>query len=184
MKTQVINNLVSSKELFFVYKELISNAGWMLSGKSTELEYPSKKQFSHSPLFKIKTDGEDGRIWNYPMYLYVQSLIFRMEEILKKKKVGMHTKIKRSWFNGTYHGSKNHWLHQDYKDPSLQTVLMFMTPIWEEAWKGSLHVDGEEFKFKPGNAVIFNSNEFHCGEEPESQTYNWLRLTLNVVLEE
>ncbi len=110
MKTQVINNLVSSKELFFVYKELISNAGWMLSGKSTELEYPSKKQFSHSPLFKIKTDGEDGRIWNYPMYLYVQSLIFRMEEILKKKKVGMNTKIKRSWFNGTYHGSKNHWL--------------------------------------------------------------------------
>lgn len=181
MKTQIIDNVVSNKELFFIYKELISCQSWQLSGKSTDLEYPSTRDFSHSPLFNIKTDG---RIWNYPMYLYVKTLIFRIEEILKKKNIGMHTKIKRTWFNGTYHGSKNHWLHQDFKDPTLQTVLMFMTPIWQEAWKGSLHVDGEEFKFKPGSAVIFNSNEFHCGEEPESQTYSWLRLTLNVVLEQ
>jgi len=60
---------------------------------------------------------------------------------------------------------------------------MFMTPVWQDAWRGSLHVDGKEFKFKPGSAVIFNSNEFHTGETPESQTQNWQRLTLNIILD-
>jgi hypothetical protein len=58
-----------------------------------------------------------------------------------------------------------------------------MTPIWQDAWRGSLHVDGEEFKFKPGSAVIFNANEFHTGETPESQSQNWHRLTLNILLD-
>ena len=59
---------------------------------------------------------------------------------------------------------------------------MFMTPIWSPNWKGSFYVDSEEFKFKPGNAVIFDSNNFHTGESPESKTQNWLRLTLSMLV--
>jgi len=181
MKTQVIDNVVSSKELFFIYNELISNPSWKISGIAGNVEYPSNKQFSNAPLFTVKADDV---VHNYPLYLYIKTLVFRMEEILKNKNVGMHSKVKRSWFNVTYNGNENHWLHQDFKDPTLQTVLMFMTPIWQDAWRGALHVDGEEFKFKPGSAVIFDSNQFHTGEEPQSETHNWMRMTLNIVLEQ
>jgi hypothetical protein len=179
MKTQIINNLISNKELFFIYKQIISNPSWTISGlTSDELIH---KQFSHAPLFAVKS--EDETIDNYAFYLYVKTLVFRMEEILKKKNIGMHTKIKRSWFNVTYSDSENHWLHIDSRESKHQTVLIFMTPMWQDGWKGSLHVDGEEFKFKPGDAVIFDSNKFHTGKKPIKETQNWMRLTLNIILE-
>ena len=179
MKTQIIDNIISNKELFFVYKQIISNPSWSISGlTSDEL---IDKQFSHAPLFAVKS--EDETIDNYAFYLYVKSLVFRMEEILKKKNIGMHTKIKRSWFNVTYSDSENHWLHIDSRESKHQTVLIFMTPMWQDGWKGSLHVDGEEFKFKPGDAVIFDSNKFHTGKKPIKETQNWMRLTLNIILE-
>tara|TARA_R100001460_G_scaffold6184_1_gene16345 strand:- start:72 stop:623 length:552 start_codon:yes stop_codon:yes gene_type:complete len=179
MKPVLLDNIFSEKELFFFYKEIISIPNWSISGKTEEVEYPSNKQFSSAPVLKIKSGSE---IYNYALYLYIQSLVFRMAKILNKKNIGINTNIQRSWFNLTYDSSPNHWLHQDSVDPTIQTVLMFMTPIWQDAWRGSLHVDGEEFKFKPGSAVIFNSNEFHTGENPESQTQNWQRLTLNILL--
>ena len=180
MKPVLLDNILSEKELFFIYKIITQTSSWSVGGKSDEIEYPSNKQFSGAPLFRIKNKDD---ILNYPMYLYVQSLVFRMAEMLNKKNIGIHTNIKRSWFNLTYDSSPNQWLHQDTPDnTTLQTALVFMTPVWQGAWRGSLHVDGEEFKFKPGSAVIFNSNEFHTGETPESQTQNWQRLTLNILL--
>jgi hypothetical protein len=180
MKPVLLDNIFSEKELFFIYKEIISTPNWSVTGKASEIEYPSNKQFSSAPLFIVKTESD---VTNYPIHLYIQSLVFRMAEMLNKKNIGMHTNIKRSWFNLTYDASPNHWLHQDSLSPTAQTVLMFMTPVWQDAWRGSLHVDGEKFKFKPGSAVIFNSNEFHTGETPESQTQNWHRLTLNILLD-
>jgi|TARA_A100001391_G_scaffold157570_1_gene115845 hypothetical protein len=179
MKTQIINNIVSNKELFFIYKQIISSPSWSIDGITNEMLL--NKQFSHAPLYAVKS--QDGTIDNYAFYLYVKTLVFRMEEILKNKNIGMHTKIKRSWFNITYSDSENHWLHQDSSDSKFQTVLIFMTPIWQDGWKGSLHVDGEEFKFKPGDAVIFDSNKFHVGKKPIGETHNWMRLTLNIILE-
>lgn len=88
------------------------------------------------------------------------------------------------WFNATYHGKKTqHWLHQDdEKDLKLKSILLFITPIWQPDWKGSFYVDGEEFKFKPGSAVIFDSKEYHQGESPASETYNWQRITCNILV--
>ena len=86
------------------------------------------------------------------------------------------------WFNITYNGSPNHYLHQDSEEGSFQSILLFLTPVWKTGWAGSFYVDGKEFKFKPGTAIIFDSKEFHTGEEPESETFNWLRLTANIIL--
>jgi hypothetical protein len=181
MKTHLINNVISDKELFFIYRELIASPAWSVSGISEILEYNSNKQFSHSPLYRVKS--EEGNIENYPLYLYVSTLVFRMAEILKKKNIGMHTKIKRSWFNITYSDAENHWLHQDSDDSNLQTILMFMTPIWKNSWEGSFYIDGEKFEFKPGSAVLFDAKEFHTGKKPINKTDNWMRLTLNIILE-
>ncbi len=184
MKTQLIDNVVSQEELFFLYKEIIGTPNWALTGTTGQKEYPSNKTFSNGPLLKIKSDRTgDHLIHNYPLYLYVKTLVFRIKEILRKKNIGMNTSIRRTWLNSTNSGSDNHWLHRDYEEDISQTILMFITPIWEEAWKGSLYVDGQEFKFKPGSAVIFDSNEFHTGENPEIQSKNWNRITLNIVVE-
>ena len=181
MKTHLINNVISDKELFFIYRELIASPAWSVSGISETLEYNSNKQFSHSPLYTVKST--EGKIENYPLYLYVSTLVFRMAEIFKKKNIGMHTKIKRSWFNITYSDSENHWLHQDSEDSKLQTILMFMTPIWQNSWEGSFYIDGEKFEFKPGSAVLFDSKEFHTGKKPINKTHNWMRMTLNIILQ-
>ena len=42
----------------------------------------------------------------------------------------------------------------------------------------------DEFKFKPGSAVIFNSKEYHKGESPSSEIYNWQRITCNILVGE
>jgi hypothetical protein len=182
MKTHLITDVISDNELFFMYKELVSCPNWSVAGISGELEYSSNKQFSHAPLFTIKTPGNP--IANYPLFLYVNTLVFRIAEILKNKNIGMHTKIRRSWFNITYSDSENHWLHQDSKSElELQTLLIFMTPIWKNSWEGSLYVDGEKFEFKPGSAVLFDSKEFHAGKKPIKETDNWMRMTLNIILE-
>tara|TARA_R100000908_G_scaffold16025_1_gene6027 strand:- start:1201 stop:1746 length:546 start_codon:yes stop_codon:yes gene_type:complete len=181
MKPVLLDNIFSEKELFFIYKQIMSAPNWQVVGKTSDVEYPSNKQFSDAPVFRVK---DDDSVNHYPLYIYVQSLVFRMAEMLNKKNIGMHTNMKRSWFNLTYQASTNHWMHYDSTSPTAQTVLAFITPVWQDAWRGSFYVDGEEFKFKPGSAVIFNSNEFHSGETPESQSQNWSRLTLNIVLDQ
>jgi hypothetical protein len=74
-------------------------------------------------------------------------------------------------------------MHRDDQENSkLKSILLFMTPVWQPDWRGSFYVDGEEFKYKPGSAVIFNSNEYHKGESPISETYNWQRMCCNMVV--
>ena len=41
---------------------------------------------------------------------------------------------------------------------------------------------GKKFDFKPGSAVIFNSNEYHMGEPPAEKMPGWMRLTCNILL--
>jgi len=122
---------------------------------------------------------------NYPLYLWGQTLVFRINKLLEEKNIGIPTKLNRMWFNSTSYGKKTqHWLHPDDEDNlKLKSILLFMTPIWQPDWRGSFYIDGEEFKFKPGSAVIFDSKEYHKGESPESETYNWQRVTCNILIE-
>ena len=87
------------------------------------------------------------------------------------------------WFNSTHHGKKTqHWLHQDDSNSQSKSILLFMTPLWQPDWRGSFYVDGEEFKFKPGSAVVFDSKEYHRGESPGSEIHNWQRITCNIMV--
>jgi hypothetical protein len=126
--------------------------------------------------------SSQGDVFHPALQLYGQSLIYRLKKILKDRKIGLHSKLKRMWFNISYSGANNHWLHDDGVE-NAQTILLFLTPVWKTGWRGSFYVDGEEFPFQPGSAIIFDSKEFHTGEEPISATYNWLRLTCNIVVE-
>lgn len=177
MKTTVLDNVISQKELFFMYNHIISNPNWKLNGSSGPHE-----GFRSSPVLIVKHFDSSNINWSF--YFWGQSIIYRIAKLLESKNIGMPTVLQRMWFNATYHGKKTqHWLHQDDENNiNLKSILIFMTPVWQPDWRGSFYVDGEEFKFKPGSAVIFDSNEYHQGEAPESETYNWQRICCNIVV--
>lgn len=181
MKTLILEDTLSEKELFFIYRQILDSPNWQISGSSEQLNYPTNKQFLIAPQLVVL--DYKGDICNYPLYLYGQTLVYRIIEKLKSKHTAINSKLIRMWFNITYNGKETqHSFHQDDLSIEKQTIVMFMTPIWAPDWKGSFYTDGEKFKFKPGNAIIFDSNKFHTGESPESETHNWLRLTLNMVV--
>ena len=182
MKTILLNDILSEKELFFIYNEVTTSACWSVSTTSRMPEYSSNKQFAGGAMFNVMYNNE---ILNYPLYLYGQTLVHRIAKLLEEKHIGMHTKLKRMWFLSTYTGTPLHYLHADQygvKDDSYHSILLFLTPVWKTGWRGSFYVDGDEFKFRPGSAVVFNSSEYHTGEDPISETYNWQRITLNMIV--
>jgi hypothetical protein len=177
MKTNLVSNIVSEKELFFMYNQIISSPTWKMNGLSEP-----DRGFMSSPVLIVKEYNDS--ITHYPFYIWGQTIVYRIAKILESKNIGIPTTVERMWFNCTYHGKKTqHWLHRDdEKDPKLKSILLFMTPIWQPDWRGSFYIDGEEFKFKPGNAIVFDSNEYHKGESPASETYNWQRICCNIIV--
>jgi len=173
MKPYILDNLIDSKELFFIYKEITSSSLWSI----TATPYSSDNHFFRCPQFFVKTD--EG-INNYPFYLYGQTLIYRINQLLNSKNIGIPTKLERMWFNLTYNDSKINNLHPDTLDSNIKTILIFMTPIWQQDWKGSFVLDGQEIEFKPGRAIIFDSTEYHAGQNPKLNTSGWQRITLNL----
>jgi hypothetical protein len=158
MKTILLDDILSEKELYFVYNQIIGASTWSVSTTSDYVEYPSNKRFAGGAKFLVKHG--DGTILNYPLYFWGQTLVHRMAKILEQKNIGIHTKLKRMWFLSTTTGSPLHYLHPDRED-NTHSILFFITPVWKTGWRGSFYVDGEEFKFKPGSAVVFDSKEYH-----------------------
>jgi len=177
MKTVVLNNVLSEKELFYMYNQVINSQSWSMTGESSK-----DKGFMMSPL--LMAQEYKGSITHYPFCLWGQTLVYRIAKLLDDKNIGIPTTIERMWFNITYNGKKTqHWLHRDdEQNLKLKSIVLFMTPIWQPDWKGSFYVDGEEFNYKPGSAVIFDSNEYHKGESPASETYNWQRISCNIIV--
>ena len=181
MKTKVLENVITSDELFFMYNQIVSTPMWNITGLSSVHEEEAwTKIYNPAPGLKVKTD-EDG-IKHYPLYLWGKTVVYRMKEKLTKENIGLNTDIFRMWFNITYSDNDHHWLHKDFNNSTLTSVVLFLTPIWNPDWKGSFYVDGEEFNFKPGSAVIFDSNQFHMGTSPVKNTHGWMRLSCNIVL--
>jgi len=176
MKTILLDNIISDKELFFMYNQIISTPSWRITSESSD-----HRGFNKAPMLLVKKPDKNPD--HYAFCLWGQSVVFRIVELLKEKNVGIPSNLDRMWFNLTYHGKKTqHWLHQDDFDATPKSILIFMTPVWQPDWRGSFYVDGEQFKFKPGSAVIFDSKEYHQGESPESETYNWQRITCNMLV--
>lgn len=159
-----------------MYKQIISNPRWRLDGQSA-----NHIGFNYGPILNVKE--VDLIPEHYAFCLWGQTIVFRIAELLKEKNIGIPTKLERMWFNSTHTGKKTqHWLHRDDEDVRSKSILLFMTPVWQPDWRGSFYVDGEEFKFKPGSAVVFDSTEYHQGESPVSEIYNWQRITCNILV--
>ncbi len=183
MKTILLDNIFSEKELFHIYAKIISSPNWRMNAQSDNyVDYGSRLPV-FGPVLQIKESNLPPQ--NYAFNLWGESVVFRIAKLLKEKNVGIPTQLDRMWFNCTHNGKKTqHWLHTDTDDSNTEfkSIVIFITPIWQPDWRGSFYIDGEEFKFKPGSAVIFDSNEYHQGEAPISETYNWQRITCNILV--
>ena len=102
MKPVVIDNIISQKELCYMYNQIVTSQGWNLVGQST---VEDNTQLMASPLLKVK--DSDGSVHHYPFLLWGQSLIYKLAELLNSKKIGIPTNVDRMWLNVTYHGKKN-----------------------------------------------------------------------------
>ena len=183
MKTKVLDNIVTSDELFFIYKEIVATSQWNITGLSTRFEEEAwQKRYNGAPNLKVKIS--DDNIEHYPFYIWGKTIVYRIKERLVKKNTGLDTDIKRMWFNITYSDNTHHWSHRDSNKADETSLVLFLTPIWNPDWKGSFYVDGEEFNFKPGSAVIFDSKDFHMGTSPIKNTHGWMRLSCNILLGE
>ena len=180
MQPRLIENVISSNELFFMYKQICETNLWSITGITDNAPDVYNKKFNHSPMLLVKRDNE---IRSYPFYIWGKSLLFRMEDKLKKDNIGIPIKINRMWFNITYTENNQHWLHIDYKTEDSVSFVFFLTPIWSPTWQGSFFVDGKKYEFVLGNAVAYNSNEYHRGDIPSENSKPWLRLTCNIVAE-
>jgi len=183
MKTKVLDNIVTSDELFFMYNQFISTPMWNITGLSSPFEEEAwQKRYNKAPNLSVKM--QNSGIDHYPFYLWGKTVVYRIKEKLTKEKIGFNTNIDRMWLNITYSDNDNHWLHKDEDTEPTISVLLFLTPIWHPDWRGSFYVDGEEYNFKPGSAVIFDSKEFHTGTSPIKNTHGWIRLSCNIVLKQ
>ena len=181
MKTTILNKVLSNKELFFIYKEILGAPLWSVTGLSDfEDENSWDKKQKLAPALVVKKDGQ---INSYPFYLWTKTVVYRIAEKLAEKNIGINTNILRAHFNITYIDNNQHFLHTDAEDSKYTSIVLFLTPIWLPNWEGGFYVDGEKFDFKPGNAVIFDSKQFHKGDQPKKTDVNWLRLTCNIILE-
>ena len=87
MKPVVIDNLFSEDELFYLYKLVTSTNNWSITGVPDSVPYISPKTFNACPQFVIKNNK--GQVSDYAMFVYFQSIIFRLKKILQEKKVGL-----------------------------------------------------------------------------------------------
>jgi hypothetical protein len=179
MKPILIKNLLTSKEVFWIYKKLTSLPVWTLNALSFPTLGDLERQFGTCGMLRI--------IQNYQptstssgLSMYFESLIHRLNERLKEHRIEIPTSVERCWINATFKDSSSHWPHFDSAQPEAFSILLFLAPVWNDQWLGSFFVDGEEFKFSPGGAVVFRSATLHTGENP-SLKCPYLRLTSNMV---
>ena len=99
MKTVLLNDILSDEELFFLYNEVTRTSCWSVCTTSDVRKYASNTNFSGGAMLCAMNSDEE--IINYPLYLYGQTLVYRIAKLLEKKNIGVHTKLKRMWFVST-----------------------------------------------------------------------------------
>ena len=69
--------------------------------------------------------------------------------------------------------NENHYtaFHKDADDG--YSIVGFLTPQWAEEWGGELNIEGEIMKYKPGDFIIFNSNQLHKSQKINKKIPYW-----------
>jgi hypothetical protein len=100
-------------------------------------------------------------VFNNPYWIgYFNCLFDRINQKLNEQhNFSMKRIIKRIALNAQ---NDNHYteFHQD-SSKNTYSIVGFLTPQWAEDWGGELNIEGEVFKYNPGDFVLFESYQLH-----------------------
>jgi hypothetical protein len=169
-----VENVLLKKELFNLYRGLISSNTWNLARHSVGNEIGT------FPGFSVR--GNYTEVYNHYWNGYFTSLFERIKiKFFEKYNYELPSNIMRIDL-----GAKNETsipeFHRDAHDNNSPiSILGFLTPVWAEDWGGSLQLEENKINFEPGKFMIFDSNKIHNGVGPNKKIPYW-RISINYIV--
>ena len=124
MKPVFIKNLLTPKEVFWIYSKVTTLPVWTLNTLTYYKQEDEDRQYGTIANTVITKDYQP-TAWSAGLSMYGQSLVYRINERLKEHKLEIPTSVERCWINATFKDSSSHWPHQDHSDPEAFSILLF-----------------------------------------------------------
>jgi len=176
----VIDKLVSSEELLWIYHELIEKESWSLSRTSTEINR-GLIPFVGFPGLVIE---DNGSIIEPYLSGWFKSLVFRISSLLKKEyNFKLPINIKRIHVGAKSSLSKTKE-HIDSDNPDDWTILGFLNPIWNNKDGGEFNLNNAFIEYISGRFIVFPSFIPHDGGYIKNEKLNYWRISSNIILSE
>jgi hypothetical protein len=175
----VLDNLMGSDELLWVYHTLLSTRSWTLT-RSSMATKPLLSPFVSFPGLDIETEGQ---IKDAFLSGYFRSIIFRVRDfMLKSNSVTLPQNIKRIHVGAKSSLSKTK-PHVDSDKEGVWTILGFLNPVWNASDGGEFFIADQKIQYKSGRFVIFPSNIIHDGGYVRNEKLNYWRVSINIILD-
>jgi len=173
VKPKIINNVLTKEDIFQVYENLIADNIWVLNRNSQSTLGGS------FPGCTLINEGQP--VYNNPYWIgYFNCLFDRLNQKLNEQhNFNLSRNIYRIALNSQ---NNNHYTEFHIDAKNKYSIVGFLTPQWAEDWGGELNVEGEIIKYKPGDFILFDSNQSHKSQEIKKQLPYW-RVSINYVIE-
>jgi hypothetical protein len=173
VKPKIINNVLTKEDIFQVYENLIADNIWVLNRNSQSTLGGS------FPGCTLINEGQP--VYNNPYWIgYFNCLFDRLNQKLNEQhNFNLLRNIYRIALNSQ---NNNHYTEFHIDAKNKYSIVGFLTPQWAEDWGGELNVEGEIIKYKPGDFILFDSNQSHKSQEIKKQLPYW-RVSINYVIE-
>ena len=185
---RIIKDVLNQEELVSIYNEVIDKHSWYLSRGSN-------KGHLRTGTFPGLIVFSNNNIMNQNLFDYFESLLPRIQEKnLEQHDFGLPENIARIDLVAKQQGASAEF-HIDYDRPNAYSLIGMLSPEWDESWGGEFRfkeeVWGREFgdyyldvksvNHSPGNFIMIESNQLHCGLGPKVETPYW-RIVVNYIL--
>ena len=170
---KVINDVLNLLDSFSLYEGLIDSDMWHLTRKS------SKDIGGCFPGVQFIEDYKI--VYNNQYWIGYFNCLFDIinQKLKEQHNFSLERAINRISLNAQ---NDNHYTTFHTDNDKSYSIIGFLTPQWAEDWGGELNVEGEMIKYKPGDFVLFNSNQLHKSQELNKKLPYW-RVTINYVID-
>ncbi len=176
----VIDKLVSSEELIWIYHELIERESWSLS-RTSNIINRSLIPFLGFPGLVIE---DKGSIIEPYLSGWFKSLVFRISSLLKKEyNFKLPSNIKRIHVGAKSSLSRTE-KHIDSENQNDWTILGFLNPIWNNKDGGEFKLNNTFIEYISGRFIVFPSWIPHDGGYIKNEKLNYWRISSNIILSE
>ena len=176
-KGYILDKVIGTEELLWIYNRLINTPSWTLSRSSSSKG--NLLAFMGFPGLDIETKGE---VYDEFLAGYFRSILFRVKNTLKKEYgVNLPLEIKRIHVGAKSSFSKTNF-HIDSELKTDWTILGFLNPVWNAEDGGEFFLDNEKITYKGGRFVVFPSFVKHDGGYVINEKLSYWRIAVNIIL--